>query len=90
VDHNPPILSFPLLLGWQAHTTMTDFFSIEMEACALFCSVGPQTVSLPISACCITWDDRCEPSYLLRWGLTIFFPSRSGLELQSFQSQPPK
>jgi hypothetical protein len=27
-DYDPPILCFPLLLGWQAHTTTPSFFPL--------------------------------------------------------------
>jgi hypothetical protein len=38
LDHDPPILLIPLLLGWQACTTMPSFFLLRWCLTNFFCS----------------------------------------------------
>jgi hypothetical protein len=63
-----PILGFPTSLGWQVHTTMSNFFSIEMDSYKFFCQDLPGAMILLISASHIAWDySHIPPHRAIDW-----------------------
>jgi hypothetical protein len=75
LDHDPPILCFPLSLGWQVCATMSAFFHRDGVSWTFFLA-WPRTMILLLSASFMAWYDRLThwSSCLLSWGLTSYLP----------------